>query len=155
MPKVLEGKFDGKGLKIQIVASRFNELITRKLLEGALDGLTRHGVADNDITVVWVPGSFEMPVTVSRLAQSNKKTDAIICVGAVIKGSTDHYHFVANEMVKGIAQVSLQSGLPIIFGVLTTDSIEQAVERAGTKMGNKGFDAATAAIEMANLLKQI
>jgi len=155
MAKKIEGAFDGKGLKVHIVASRFNELITTKLLEGALDGLIRHGVADNDITVVWVPGSFEMPVTVSRVLHGQKKPDAVICLGAVIKGSTDHYHYIASEMVKGIAQASIQSGVPVIFGVLTTDTIEQAVERAGTKMGNKGFDAATAAIEMANLFKKL
>jgi len=155
MAKTIEGQFEGKGLKIQIVASRFNELITSKLLEGALDGLRRHGVGDDDVTVVWVPGSFEIPVTLKRLTESKRKADAIICLGAVIRGSTDHYHFIANEMAKGIAQVSLQSGVPIIFGVLTTDSIEQAVERAGTKLGNKGFDAATAAIEMADLFKKL
>jgi len=155
MPRTIEGKFDGKGLKITLVASRFNELITNKLVAGALDGLVRHGVADDDITVVWVPGSFEMPVTVARIVGAKQKPDAVICLGAVIKGATDHYHFVANEMAKGIAQVMLQSGVPVIFGVLTTDTIEQAVERAGTKMGNKGFDSAAAAIEMANLFKKL
>ncbi len=155
MVKKIEGNFDGKGLKFAIVAGRFNELITGKLLEGSMDGLLRHGVHEKDVTVYWVPGSYEMPVTVARLARNNASVDAIICLGAVIRGATDHYHFVANEMAKGIAQISLETGLPIIFGVLTTDTIEQAVERAGTKMGNKGFDCACAAIEMANLFKQI
>ena len=155
MVQRLEGNFDGKGLRVQIVASRFNELITSKLLEGALDGLIRHGVDEKDITVVWAPGSFEIPITVHHLASVANPADVIICLGAVIRGSTDHYHFVANEMAKGIAQVSLQTGVPVIFGVLTTDTIEQAVERAGTKMGNKGFDSASAAIEMANLVRKI
>lgn len=155
MPKIIEGAFEGKGLRVQIVAGRFNELITSKLLGGALDGLRRNGVADDDVTVVWVPGSFEIPVTLARLTAAKEKADAIICLGAVIRGSTDHYQFVANEMVKGIAQTSLQSGVPIIFGVLTTDTIEQAVERAGTKHGNKGFEAATAAIEMADLFRKL
>lgn len=152
--KTLSGNLIAKEIKIGIVAGRFNEFITSKLLEGAKDSLIRHGVSEEDITVAWVPGSFEIPLIASKMAKS-KKYDAIICLGAVIKGSTDHYDFVCNEVSKGIAQVSMTEGLPVMFGVLTTDNIEQAIERAGTKAGNKGFDCATSAIEMVNLIREI
>lgn len=154
MVKKIEGNFEGKGLKIAIVVSRFNEFISSKLLEGALDGLRRHGIKDDDVRVIWVPGSFEIPFAAKKVAMK-KQDDAIIALGAVIRGATGHYEYVASEMAKGIASASMESGVPVIFGVLTTDSIEQAVERAGTKQGNKGFDAALAAIEMANLYKAI
>ena len=150
MPKVIEGMFDGKGKKFAITVSRFNELITRKLLDGAVDGLVRHGVNSDDITVVWAPGAFEIPLVAKKLATS-KKYDAVIALSAIIRGSTSHYDLVCAEISKGVASVSLDSGTPVIFGVLTTDSIEQAIERAGTKSGNKGFDAAMSAIEMADL----
>lgn len=150
----LEGKLVAQGMKIGIVASRFNEFITGKLLSGAMDGLTRHGVADCDITVAWVPGAFEIPLIAEKLAKSGSY-DAIICLGAVIRGATSHYDYVCNEVSKGIAQVSLQSGIPVLFGILTTENIEQAIERAGTKSGNKGYDCALSAIEMVNLIKQI
>ncbi|MDO8686488.1 MAG: 6,7-dimethyl-8-ribityllumazine synthase [Clostridiales bacterium] len=150
--KTNEGKLIASGLKFGIVISRFNEFISGKLLGGAIDGLIRHGADETDIEVSWVPGAFEIPLIAQRMGNS-KKFDAVICLGAVIKGSTPHFDYVANEMSKGIAKVSLDSGLPIIFGVLTTDTIEQAIERAGTKSGNKGYDAAVTAIEMANLMK--
>ena len=134
-----------------IVAGRFNELITSKLIGGAVDGLQRHGVTESNIDLVWVPGAYEIPLAAQKMAQSGKY-DAVICLGAVIRGSTPHFDFVANEAAKGVAQVSLQSGLPVVFGVLTTDNIDQAIERAGTKAGNKGFDAAVTAIEMCNLM---
>ena len=134
-----------------IVAGRFNELITSKLIGGAVDGLQRHGVAEANIDLVWVPGAYEIPLAAQKMAQSGKY-DAVICLGAVIRGSTPHFDYVANEAAKGVAQVSLQTGLPVIFGVLTTDNIDQAIERAGTKAGNKGFDAAVTAIEMCNLM---
>jgi 6,7-dimethyl-8-ribityllumazine synthase len=152
--KTIEGKLDAKGLKFGIVISRFNEFISAKLLSGCLDGLKRHGAEEKDIAVAWAPGSFEIPVVASHMAAS-KKYDAVICLGAVIRGATPHFDYVAAEVSKGVAQVALQTGKPVIFGVLTTDSLEQAIERAGTKGGNKGFDAALAAIEMANLLGQI
>ena len=152
--KTLEGKLDATGLKFGIVVSRFNEFISAKLLSGCLDGLKRHGADEKNIELVWAPGSFEIPVVAARMAGS-KKYDAVICLGAVIRGSTPHFDYVAAEVSKGIAQVALQNSKPVIFGVLTTDSLEQAIERAGTKGGNKGFDAALAAIEMANLLRQI
>jgi len=152
--KTTEGKLDAKGLKFAIVIGRFNEFISGKLLSGCLDGLKRHGAEENNIHVVWSPGSFEIPMLAQRLAQS-KKYHAVICLGAVIRGATPHFDYVAAEVSKGIASVGLETGLPVIFGVLTTDNIEQAIERAGTKSGNKGFDAALAAIEMANLLKEI
>ncbi|MGE5558129.1 MAG: 6,7-dimethyl-8-ribityllumazine synthase [Bacillota bacterium] len=148
----MEGTLMGAGLKIGIVASRFNEFITGKLLEGAMDGLCRHGVKEEDIEIAWVPGAFEIPLTAKKMAAAGKY-QAVICLGAVIRGATPHFDYVAAEVSKGIAQVSLQSELPVIFGVLTTDNIEQAIERAGTKAGNKGWDAALSAIEMANLLK--
>lgn len=151
---VLEGNFDAKGLKIGIVAARFNEFITSKLLSGAYDAIKRHGGLEENIDVAWVPGSFEIPLIAKKMAESGKY-DAIICLGAVIRGATGHYDMVANEMTKGIATASMQTGVPVIFGVLTTDTIEQAIERAGTKSGNKGFDCGNTAIEMANLLKVI
>jgi 6,7-dimethyl-8-ribityllumazine synthase len=150
MPKIVEGMLNGSGKKFAVAVSRFNEFITKKLLDGALDGLVRHGVNPDDITVVWVPGACEIPFVAKKLALS-KKYDAVLAVAAVIRGSTPHFDFVSAEISKGIAAVSLESQIPVIFGVLTTDSIEQAIERAGTKNGNKGFDAATTAIEMADL----
>ena len=152
--KTLEGKLIATGLKVGIVASRFNEFITGKLLGGAEDAFVRHGGKADDIEVAWVPGAFEIPLIAQKMAAS-KKYDAVVCLGAVIRGSTPHFDMVANESVKGIAQAGLQNGIPVIYGVLTTDTIEQAIERAGTKAGNKGFDAMTAAIEMANLSKQL
>ena len=151
---VLEGKVIGQGMKIGIVAARFNEFIVSKLLSGAVDGLVRHGVEEDDITAAWVPGAFEIPLMAEKMAQSGKY-DAIICVGAVIRGSTSHYDYVCNEVSKGIAQVGLKSGIPVLFGVVTTENIEQAIERAGTKAGNKGYDCALSAIEMVNLLRQM
>lgn len=151
---IIEGKLIAEGQKIAIVAGRFNEIITNKLLGGAIDAFKRHGGDEKDIDVAWVPGSFEIPLVAKKMAES-KKYDAIICLGAVIRGATAHFEMVANETTKGIAAAGLQTGVPIIFGVLTTDNIEQAVERAGSKAGNKGFEAATTAIEMVNLLKQI
>ncbi|MDY4835181.1 MAG: 6,7-dimethyl-8-ribityllumazine synthase [Frisingicoccus sp.] len=152
--KTIEGKLIAEGLKVGIVVARFNEFIGSKLLGGAIDGLVRHGMNEDEIEVVWVPGAFEIPVMAQKMAQS-KKYDAIICLGAVIKGSTSHYDYVCAEVSKGIASVSLQFGLPVMFGVLTTDNIEQAIERAGTKAGNKGYDCALSAIEMANLFRQM
>ena len=152
--KTIEGKLIAEGLKVGIVVARFNEFIGSKLLGGAIDGLVRHGMNEDDIEVVWVPGAFEIPVMAQKMAQS-KKYDAIICLGAVIKGSTSHYDYVCAEVSKGIASVSLQFGLPVMFGVLTTDNIEQAIERAGTKAGNKGYDVACSAIEMVNLMKEL
>lgn len=151
---VLEGKLTAKGMKIGIVAARFNEFITSKLISGAIDGLTRHEAEENDIDVAWVPGAFEIPFIALKMANS-KKYDAVICLGAVIRGSTSHYDYVCNEVSKGIAQAGLRSGIPVMFGVLTTENIEQAIERAGTKAGNKGFDCALGAIEMVNLMKQL
>lgn len=152
--KTIEGKLIAEGLKVGIVVARFNEFIGSKLLGGAIDGLVRHGMNEDDIEVIWVPGAFEIPVMAQKMAQS-KKYDAIICLGAVIKGSTSHYDYVCAEVSKGIASVSLQFGLPVMLGVLTTDNIEQAIERAGTKAGNKGYDCALSAIEMANLFRQM
>lgn len=154
MVKTVEGQLIAKGKKFGIVVSRFNDFISKRLVEGAIDTLLRHGVKDNEIETVWVPGSFEIPVVASRLAKS-KKFDAVICLGAVIKGSTPHFEYVASEAAKGIAKVSLDTGLPVIFGVITAENLEQAIERAGTKDGNKGRDAALSAIEMANLLENI
>ena len=150
--RIIEGNLIAQGIKVGIVVGRFNEFIVSKLLGGALDGLKRHGVEENNIEVAWVPGAFEIPLVAKKMANINKY-DAVICLGAVIRGSTPHFDFVCSEVSKGIATVSLNSDLPVIFGVLTTDSIEQAIERAGTKAGNKGYDAAVSAIEMANLLK--
>lgn len=152
MPTYIEGKLDAKGLKFGIIVSRFNSFICERLLEGAIDALIRHGGNDADISVMRVPGAFEIPLAAQTMAGS-KKFDAVICLGAVIRGSTPHFDYVAAEVSKGVASVSLQSGVPVAFGVLTTDSIEQAIERAGTKAGNKGFDAAMTAIETANLFK--
>jgi 6,7-dimethyl-8-ribityllumazine synthase len=152
--KYLEGSIVSKDIKVAIVGARFNEFITSKLIGGAIDALVRHDVNEDDITVVWVPGAFEIPVVVQKLAETGKY-DAIIAVGAVIRGATSHYDVVVNEVSKGIAQVALKTGVPIMNGVLTTDTIEQAIERAGTKAGNKGFECGTGAIEMVNLLRQI
>ncbi len=154
MPKIYEGHLIGTGLKIGITVSRFNSFITTKLLDGALDALKRHGVNLDDVDIFWTPGSFEIPATAKRLAES-QRYDAILCIGAVIRGATPHFDFVANESAKGIAQVSFNTGIPVIYGVITTDNIEQAIERAGTKAGNKGAEAAVAAIEMVNLYRQI
>lgn len=154
MSQILEGKLVAKNIKIGIVASRFNEFITAKLLSGAFDALHRHDVADDNITVAWVPGAFEIPLIAQKMAESGKY-DAVICLGAVIRGSTDHYDYVCAEVSKGIAATALKTGVPVMFGVLTTDNIEQAIERAGTKAGNKGFDSAVGAIEMVNLIKQL
>ncbi|MBI4303385.1 MAG: 6,7-dimethyl-8-ribityllumazine synthase [Chloroflexi bacterium] len=154
MGKLFEGVLLGKGLKFGVVVSRFNEFITNKLVGGAQDALLRHGVSQDDIDIAWVPGSFEIPLVASRMAQT-KKYDAVICLGAVIRGATPHFEYIASEVAKGIARVSLDTGLPVSFGVITADTLEQAIERAGTKAGNKGFDAAVDAIEMANLPKNI
>lgn len=152
--KVLEGKLVAKGMKVGIVAARFNEFIVSKLLSGALDGLRRHDVKEDDISVAWVPGAFEIPIAAQKMAGSGKY-DAVICLGTVIRGSTSHYDYVCNEVSNGIAHVSMESQIPVLFGVLTTENIEQAIERAGTKAGNKGYDCALSAIEMVNLLKEI
>lgn len=151
---IFEGNLIGSELKVGIVVGRFNEFIVNKLLGGAMDGLKRHGVPEESVDVAYVPGAFEIPLIAKKLAES-KKYDAVICLGAVIKGSTPHFDYVCAESSKGIASVSLNTGVPVIFGVLTTDNIEQAIERAGTKAGNKGYDAAVSAIEMANLIKGI
>lgn len=150
----IEGIYNGEKMKIAIVASRFNEFITNKLIGGAEDCLLRHGVAENDIVLAWVPGAFEIPMIAKKLAASGKY-DAVICLGAVIRGATSHYDYVCAEVSKGIAQASMETGVPVLFGVLTTDTIEQAIERAGTKAGNKGTDCAMGALEMANLLKEV
>lgn len=154
MVKCMEGQLIAEGLKIGIVVARFNEFINSKLLAGALDGLKRHGVGEEDIEVAWVPGAFEIPLIAQKMASSGKY-QAVICLGTVIRGSTSHYDYVCAEVSKGVAQVGMTTGVPTIFGVLTTESIEQAIERAGTKAGNKGFEAAVSAIEMANLAKLI
>jgi 6,7-dimethyl-8-ribityllumazine synthase len=154
MAKVYEGNLVGTGLKIGIVVGRFNEFITSKLLGGALDALKRHGVAEEDVEVAWVPGAFEIPLIVKKMAESGKY-DAVIALGTVIRGATPHFDYVCNEAAKGVASIGLATGVPSIFGVLTTDTIEQAIERAGTKAGNKGWEAATAAIEMANLTRAL
>jgi len=150
--KTYEGNLIAKSMKVGIVAARFNEFITNKLLGGAMDGLLRHGVRDEDIQVAWVPGAFEIPLIASKMAKSGKY-DAVICLGAVIRGSTTHYDYVCNEVSKGIAAVSLSSDIPVMFGVLTTENIEQAIERAGSKAGNKGYDCALGAVEMVNLIR--
>ncbi len=152
--KTYEGKLIAKGLKFGLVVGRFNEFIGGKLLTGAIDALNRHGVDQKDIELTWVPGAFEIPLIAKKLAKSGKY-DAVICLGAVIRGSTPHFDYVSSEVSKGIASVSLETELPVIFGVLTTDTIEQAIERAGTKAGNKGYETAVTAIEMANLLKEL
>lgn len=154
MGKIYQGNLIGTGLKIGIIVSRFNEFITSKLLSGALDALDRHGVSNEDMDVAWVPGAFEIPMAAQKMAASGKY-DAVICLGAVIRGATPHFDYVAAEVSKGIANVGLKTGLPVIFGVITTDTIEQAIERAGTRIGNKGVEASEAAIEMANLFKSM
>lgn len=150
----IEGKLIANGMKFGIVAARFNEFIVSKLIGGAEDALLRHGAKEDDITLAWVPGAFEIPTAAKQMAQSGKY-DAIICLGAVIRGATSHYDYVCNEVSKGIAHVSLETGVPVMFGVVTTENIEQAVERAGTKAGNKGYDAAVSAIEMVDLMKKL
>lgn len=151
---IFEGKLLSNKIRVGIVAARFNEFITSRLLSGAMDGLKRHDVSEDNIDVAWVPGAFEILLIASKMAESGKY-DAVICIGAVIRGSTNHYDYVCNEVSKGIAQVALNSGIPVMFGVLTTENIEQAIERAGTKAGNKGFDCAEGAIEMVNLIRVI
>ena len=153
MGKTVEGKLDASGLKFGIIVSRFNELVSKGLLEGAIDCLKRHGAAEETIDIVWAPGAFEIPVIAKKMAA--KKYNAVICLGAVIRGGTPHFDYVASEAAKGIAKVSLDSGVPVIFGILTTDNLEQALERAGAKPGNKGFAAAMSAIELANVLGQV
>ena len=154
MSKRYEGMLLGKGLKFGLVVSRFNEFFSKKLLEGAQDALIRHGVSEEDIDIAWTPGSFEIPLIAQKLAES-QKYNAIICLGAVIRGGTPHFEYIAAEVTKGIAHVNMNTGVPVIYGVITTDTLEQAVERSGTKAGNKGFEAAVSAIEMANLVKSI
>jgi 6,7-dimethyl-8-ribityllumazine synthase len=154
MPKTIEGMLNGSGKKFAVAVSRFNELITRKLLDGAIDGLVRHGVNSDDSTIVWTPGAFEIPLVCKKLVNA-KKYDGVIALSAIIRGSTPHFDYVSAEISKGVASVSLESNTPVIFGVLTTDNIEQAIERAGTKAGNKGFDAAMTAIEMVDLAGKI
>lgn len=152
--KIYEGSMVSKKMKVGIICARFNEFIVSKLLGGALDGLKRHGVEEVDIEIAWVPGAFEIPLIASKMAKS-KKYDAVICLGAVIRGSTTHYDYVCSEVSKGIAHVTLESDIPVMFGVLTTENIEQAIERAGTKAGNKGYDCALSAVEMVNLINEI
>ncbi|MEW5923762.1 MAG: 6,7-dimethyl-8-ribityllumazine synthase [Candidatus Zixiibacteriota bacterium] len=152
--KEIAGNLDGSGLKVGIVVSRFNSLLTAKLLDGAMDCLKRHRADEKNVSVAWVPGSFEIPYAASKMAAS-KKFDAVICLGAVIKGDTPHFDFIANEATKGIAKTAMESGIPVIYGLITADTLEQAIERAGTKAGNKGWDAAQAAIEMVNLYREI
>jgi len=154
MSKHFEGKLLGEGLRFGLVVSRFNEFITKKLLEGAQDALLRHGVKEEDIDIAWTPGAFEIPLIAKKLAQT-KKYDAVICLATVVRGGTPHFEYIAAEVTKGIAKVGLETGLPVIYGVITADTLEQAIERAGTKAGNKGFDAAMSAIEMANLVRGI
>lgn len=154
MPKILEGNISAEGFSFGLVVSRFNDFISSKLVEGAMDALKRHGADENSITIVKVPGAFEIPIAAKKLTHSGKY-DAVICLGAVIRGATPHFDYVSSEVAKGIAMVSLESNVPVTFGVLTTDNLEQAIERAGAKVGNKGWDAAIAAMEMANLLSKI
>ncbi|MGO0121758.1 6,7-dimethyl-8-ribityllumazine synthase [Desulfothermobacter acidiphilus] len=154
MPEFVEGQLLGTGLKFALVVGRFNEFITQKLVGGALDALYRHGVAEADIVVAWVPGAFEIPLVARRLAASGKY-DAVICLGTIIRGATPHFDYVAAEAAKGVARAALDTGVPVIFGIITADNLEQAIERAGSKAGNKGFSAAMSAIEMANLLRQL
>jgi len=153
MPNILEGKLQAQGLRFGIITSRFNEFITSKLLDGALDALYRHGAGESDIDIAWVPGAFEIPLVAQKMAA--RGYDAVICLGAIIRGATPHFEYVAAEVTKGIAQVGLSSGIPVVYGIITADNIEQAIERAGTKAGNKGFDAAMSAMEMVNLLRNI
>jgi len=152
--KSYEGTLLGEGLKFGVVVSRFNEFITSRLLEGTRDGLARHGVKEDDVEVAWTPGSFEIPLIAKRMAESGKYS-AVICLGAVVRGGTPHFEYIAAEVTKGIAQVSLQTDMPVIYGIITADTLEQAIERAGTKMGNAGFNAAVTAIEMANLIRSL
>jgi 6,7-dimethyl-8-ribityllumazine synthase len=154
MARVIEGHLDGKGKRFGIIVSRFNNFVSERLLEGALDALSRHGTAEKDIDVVRVPGSFEIPLFAKKLVESGKY-DAVICLGALIRGATPHFDYISAEVTKGIAQVGLESGVPVVYGVITTDTIEQAIERAGTKVGNKGFDAALAALEEADLVARL
>jgi 6,7-dimethyl-8-ribityllumazine synthase len=154
MPKVYEGHLVGEGLRFGVVVGRFNEFITHKLLSGALDALVRHGVAEDDIEVAWVPGAFEIPVLARRMVSKNRY-DAVICLGTVIRGGTPHFEYVASEVAKGVARVGLEAETPVVFGVITADTIEQAIERAGTKAGNKGWQAAVSGIEMANLMRSL
>ncbi|MBW2473771.1 MAG: 6,7-dimethyl-8-ribityllumazine synthase [Deltaproteobacteria bacterium] len=154
MPKIIEGKLDAKGLRFGLLVSRFNSFVSDRLVEGAIDALLRHGAEKDDINIVRVPGAFEIPPTAKQMAES-ERYDAIVCLGAVIRGATPHFEYVSAEVSKGVASVSIDSGIPVTFGVLTTDTIEQAIERAGSKAGNKGFDAAVAAVEMANLYKAL
>ncbi|HHY40556.1 MAG TPA: 6,7-dimethyl-8-ribityllumazine synthase [Syntrophaceticus sp.] len=153
MPQIFEGKLLGEGLRLGIVVSRFNEFITNKLLSGALDMLKRHGVSEDAVDVAWVPGAFEIPLTAQKMVE--RGYDAVICLGAVIRGATPHFDYVASEVTKGIAQVSLATGVPVVYGLITADTLEQAIERAGTKAGNKGADAALTALEMINLFKEL
>lgn len=156
MRKSVEGNLDAGKLKVAVVVSRFNELISKGLLDGAVDCLKRHGAKEESIDVIWAPGSFEIPLVAKKLAQAKAKAyDAIICLGAVIRGATPHFEYIASEAAKGVAKVSLDTGVPVIFGIVTTDNLEQALERAGAKPGNKGFDAALSAIELANLVNQL
>lgn len=154
MPNIIEGKLDAKGLRVGLLVSRFNSFVSERLVEGAIDALLRHGGEQEDVSVVRVPGAFEIPPTAKQMAQSGRY-DAIVCLGAVIRGATPHFEYVSAEVSKGVASVAIDSGIPVTFGVLTTDTIEQAIERAGSKAGNKGFDAAMAAVEMANLYKAL
>ncbi len=154
MPKMIEGKLDAKGLRVGLLVSRFNSFVSERLVEGAIDALLRHGGEQEDVSVVRVPGAFEIPPAAKQMAESGRY-DAIVCLGAVIRGATPHFEYVSAEVSKGVASVAIDSGIPVTFGVLTTDTIEQAIERAGSKAGNKGFDAAMAAIEMANLYKSL
>lgn len=151
---ILEGKVVAEGMKVGIVVARFNEFITSKLLSGAIDGLVRHDVNEDDVDVAWVPGAFEIPLVASKMAKS-RKYDAVVCLGAVIRGSTSHYDYVCNEVSKGIAAVSMENDIPVMFGVITTENIEQAIERSGSKAGNKGYECALGAIEMVNLIRKI
>jgi len=152
MPRIIEGEITGKGIKVSIVVSRFNDFISQRLLDGALDALKRHGVSDNQVTVAKVPGAFEIPAVAKRLA-SGGKYDCVICLGAVIRGATPHFEYISNQVSRGVAAVAFESGIPVTFGVLTSDTLEQAIERAGAKSGNKGWDAAVSAMELVNLYK--
>ncbi len=154
MGKVFEGRFDARGRRVALVASRFNEFFTRELVAGALDAFRRHGVAEEGVDTVWVPGSFEIPLAAQRLAKSGRY-GAVVCLGCLIQGDTPHFHYIAGEVTKGVAQVALDSGVPVVFGIITAETLDQAIERAGTKAGNKGFDAAMAALEMIDLFASL
>lgn len=154
MGKVFEGRYDARGRRVAVVASRFNEFFTRELVAGAMDGFRRHGVPEDSVDVAWVPGSFELPLAAKRLAHSGRY-GAVVCVGCLIQGDTPHFHYIAGEVTKGVAQVAMESGVPVVFGVITAETLEQAIERAGTKAGNKGFDAAMTALEMIDLFAAI